>query len=198
MHSPGHAPPRHRAAPAKIALAAGGGLPQTGGVIFEMPLETWVSVATLLGFAVTVVTTVLVANGRTRKDLGTAIGGLDERIDRLDGKVGDLRVELKSDLTRLDGTVDDVRAELKADITRLDGKVDDLRVELKADITRLDGTVDDLRTELKSDITHLDGKVDDLRTELKSDMTRIDDRVFALAIGLKPLLEDARTSGPAA
>jgi hypothetical protein len=43
-----------------------------------------------------------------------------------------------------------------------------------------DRKIDGLRSELKSDIAALDHKID-----------RVDDRVFALAIGIKPLIEQA-------
>ncbi len=69
-------------------------------------------------------------------------------------------------------------------IDRLEAKVDGLRSELTGDI-------DGLRTELKGDIG-------DLRTELKGDIARLDDRVYALAAGLRPLVEQAQGAGPVA
>ncbi len=54
------------------------------------------------------------------------------------------------------------------------------------------------RTELKGDIARLDDKIDSQRTELRGDIARLDDRVYALAVGLRPQMDEARSQGPAA
>ena len=41
-------------------------------------------------------------------------------------------------------------------------------------------------------IVNLDHKIDTLRLEIKNDTQRLDDRVFALAAGMKPLIEQAQ------
>ena len=113
-----------------------------------MTIDTWVSLAALLGAMVTII--------------GTT-----------SGQIRSLRSDVQRDLVRLDGKVDSLRVELKGDIA-------ELRHELKGDLA-------ELRHELKGDLA-------ELRHELKSDVGRLDDRVYALAAGLRPQLEEARSS----
>lgn len=61
--------------------------------------------------------------------------------------------------------------------------------ELAGTRQKLEGDIDGLRIELKADIN-------DLRGELKADIARLDDRVYALAAGLRPVLEQAREPRP--
>ena len=56
-----------------------------------------------------------------------------------------------------------------------------LRREIRAVDTRLSGV------EMR-----LDAKIDGQRSELKADIARLDDRIYALASGLRPLLEQAQ------
>ena len=65
-----------------------------------------------------------------------------------------------------------------------------LHDEIALTRTELKGDMADLRTELKGDIA-------DLRTELKGDIARLDDRVYALAVGLRPQVGEARAQGSA-
>ncbi len=69
-----------------------------------------------------------------------------EDIAHLDGKIKDLRSELKEDIAHL-------RSELKEDIGHL-------RSELREDIGHL-------RSELKEDIGHLEGRIDTMAVELR-------------------------------
>lgn len=72
-------------------------------------------------------------------------------------------------------------------------EIQDLRVDLKADIADCRAETQALRTELKGDIselrTELKADIGELRTEVKADIDRLDDRIYALAIGLRPLVE---------
>lgn len=80
-------------------------------------------------------------------------------------------------------------AAVRSGNSRLHDEMTAMRAELKGDMSRLDGTVAELRTELKADIA-------DVRTELKADLHHLDDRVYALAAGLRPLVEQAKAPGP--
>ncbi len=62
---------------------------------------------------------------------------------------------------------------------------------LKADGNRLEKKVDALDEKVEKKIDALGARLDE-RTD------RLDDRVFALAVGLKPYLEAAHTTDPAA
>lgn len=43
-------------------------------------------------------------------------------------------------------------------------------------------------------VAYLDRKIEGVRAEVKSDFQRLDDRVFALATGMKPLIEKSQTT----
>jgi chromosome segregation ATPase len=111
--------------------------------------------------------------------IGALRSELKSDIGRLDTKIDSLRTELKGELS---GQIGALRTELKSDIATLDTKVDSLRTELKSDIATLDTKIDSLRTELKSDIGTLDTKVDSLRTELKGDIGTLDTKFDSLAV----------------
>jgi len=88
-------------------LAPSEPLTQNEGVI-ALPLETWVSIGTLLGVAVTM----FVAMRSGFSDLRLEINGLRSEMK---DEFKDVRAELK-----------DVRAELKADLAALEGRVTEL------------------------------------------------------------------------
>lgn len=78
-----------------------------------------------------------------------------------------------------------VRIELTAAIVGVRGEVAELRSEVKGDIAGL-------RTELKGDIARLDGRIDRLGGRIdrvEGRIERVDDRLYALATGLRPLIE---------
>lgn len=77
----------------------------------------------------------------------------------------------------------DLRSELKEDIAAVRTELGATRVELKADIAAT-------RTELKADIAAVRTELAATRTELKADIGRLDDRVYALAAGLRPMLDE--------
>lgn len=60
----------------------------------------------------------------------------------------------------------------------------ELRHELSVEVGRLRAEIVDPRAELKQDSLSL-------RAELKGDIERLDNRVYALAAGLRPLVEQA-------
>lgn len=107
-----------------------------------MTIDTWVSLAALVGVLVTLGGLILAQGQSLRADLSGDIAQLDLKVDRfrteLKGDFAELRTELKGDIAGL-------RTELKGDIT-------ELRTELKGDIAGL-------RTELKGDIRLLDDRV---------------------------------------
>ena len=72
------------------------------------------------------------------------------RFDNLEGKIQDVRTELKSEIQDVRNEIQDVRSELKAEIQ-------DVRSELKTEIQ-------DVRTELKSEIQDVRGLIE---TELR-------------------------------
>ena len=92
--------------------------------MIALPLETWVSVGTLISVAIA------------------------------------MRVAMRSGFAELRSEFSEFRSEVKADIRGL-------------------------RTELKADIAALDGRV-----------TELDRRVYALAVGLRPYVEEAPESRP--
>jgi hypothetical protein len=95
--------------------------------------------------------------------------GMIRRGARSDARA--LRTELKSDVAGL-------RTELKGDVAGL-------RTELKGDIARLEGAIEhlDQRT------ARIEENIVEFRSETRADITRLDDRVYALAVGLRPLIE---------
>lgn len=101
---------------------------------FNMSLETWVSLATLVAALLT-------------------LHGMIRRGARND--MGALRTELTGDIAGL-------RTELKGDIARLDQRT-----------------------------SRIEDSLAEFRAESKVDIARLDDRVYALAAGLKPLVERA-------
>jgi len=92
-----------------------------------MSLDTWVSIAALGGFAVTVIATVLVTFRRLRSDMGAMRTELKSDIAEVRTELASVRTELKSDIA-------EVRTELKSDITRLDGRIFVLAAGLKPQI----------------------------------------------------------------
>lgn len=89
--------------------------------------------------------------------------------------------------------------QLRDEIRRLDTKID-------ASIDRLDekfsGRIEKLDEKLTGRIEKLDeklsGRIDRLDEKLSGRIEKLDDRVYALGVGLKPLLDEARQPGPAA
>jgi outer membrane murein-binding lipoprotein Lpp len=123
---------------------------ETGGVT-NVPLETWVSIGSLLGVGLSIVLVMRVMF----KDLGG-------RIDRVE--------------MRLNARIDDVKAELSS-------RIDAVEANLTARINAVESS--------------LTARIDGLSTRVD----KLDDRVYALAVGMKPLLERAgkaasRTTAP--
>jgi len=85
-----------------------------------LTIDTWVSLAALLGAMVTII-------GTTSGQIRSLRSDVQRDLVRLDGKVDSLRVELKGDIAEL-------RHELKGDLA-------ELRHELKSDVGRLDDRV---------------------------------------------------------
>ncbi len=103
---------------------------------------------------------------RTETRLGTAIAGVD-------GKVEALRHELDGKIAGVDGRVEALRHELDAKIAGLDGKVESLRQEMDARFASVDGRVAALDTKVSA----LDAKIDDRVSALDA---KIDDKAAAL------------------
>lgn len=91
---------------------------------------------------------------------------------------------VRGDFKDLRGDFKDLRVEFK-DVR---GEFNDLRVEFKD----LRGEIKDLRVEFNG----LRGEFNDLRKEMKVDLQRLDDKIFALATGLRPLIEQAERTQP--
>jgi chromosome segregation ATPase len=77
------------------------------------------------------------------------------------------------------------RSDARALRTELKSDVAGLRTELKGDIARLEGAIEhlDQRT------ARIEENIVEFRSETRADITRLDDRVYALAVGLRPLIE---------
>ncbi|MDF1603923.1 hypothetical protein [Nocardioides sp. YIM 152315] len=132
-----------------------------------MTIDTWVSLAALLGVLV-------------------ALGGLTI------GQTRSLRSDLKGDVARLEAKVDDHRSESKADIA---GLRDELKADLAETRSELKADLAAVRSELKADLaavrSELKADLAETRSELKAEIGRLDDRVYALAAGLRPRIEGA-------
>ncbi len=103
-----------------------------------------------------------------------AVWQLNSRNERM---IGQLREELKGDISDLKDEIsdlkdsqDNLRTELKDEISDLKDSQDNLRTELKGEISDLKDSQDNLRTELKA------GQ-DNLRTELRGDLRRVENKV---------------------
>lgn len=68
-----------------------------------------------------------------------------------------------------------------------------LRSEFKGDIGRLEGTIAGLDTKIDGVRDQLREELHGVRDELRSDIGRLDDRVYALAVGLRPQVEEAQS-----
>ncbi len=53
-------------------------------------------------------------------------------------------------------------------------------------------------TPLRAGISRIERELGANRTELKGDIAGLDDRVYALGVGLRPRVDEARSAGPAA
>lgn len=80
--------------------------------------------------------------------------------------VGELRVELKTDIAELRADMGELRAELKTDIGELRADMGALRAELKAD-------VGELRAEFKADVAELRAEFKAEMGELRASMYRM-------------------------
>lgn len=97
------------------------------------------------------------------------------------------------------------RNDMKAFRAEFTGDITELRTEVKGDITELRAGTEGSIARLEGAIEHLDQRttrieenIIEFRSEVKADITRLDDRVYALAVGLKPLVEcseQAATAG---
>ncbi|KRA31193.1 MULTISPECIES: hypothetical protein [unclassified Nocardioides] len=132
-----------------------------------LDLDTWISLAVL----VTALTGFHVA---LRRELHTEISGLR-------GEMGGLRTEVRDEMG---GLRTEVRDEMGGLRTEVRDEMGGLRTELRDEMGGL-------RTELRDEMGGLRGEMAVLRVELKADINRLDERVYALASGMRPLLEKA-------
>ncbi len=110
-----------------------------------------------------------------------AVWQLNSRNEKM---IGQLREELKGDISGLKDEIsdlkdsqDNLRTELKGEISDLKDSQDKLRTELKGEISDLKDSQDKLRTELKGEISDLKAGQENLRTELRGDLRRVEDKV---------------------
>jgi hypothetical protein len=109
----------------------------TEGVI-ALPLETWVSLGTLIGFGVTILLAIRGVDASlrseiagVRSDLGSEIAGV--RSD-LRSEIGELRSEMKAEFKELRTEVKADMASLETRISELDRRVYALAVGLRPEI----------------------------------------------------------------
>ena len=103
-----------------------------------------------------------------------AVWQLNSRNEKM---IGQLRDELKGDISDLKDGQDNLRTELKGEISDLKVSQDNLRTELKGEISDLKDGQDNLRTELRGEISEIKAGQENLRTELRGDLRRVEDKV---------------------
>jgi outer membrane murein-binding lipoprotein Lpp len=167
---------------------------ETGGVT-NVPLETWVSIGSLLGVGLSIVLVMRVMF----KDLG---GRIDRVEMRLNARIDDVKAELSS---RIDAVESNLTARINAVESSLTARIDGVESSLTARIdgvessltARIDGVESSLTARIDGVESSLTARIDGLSTRVD----KLDDRVYALAVGMKPLLERAgkaasRTTAP--
>ncbi len=114
-------------------------------------------------------------------DVVIAILAIFGAVWRLDGRIGELRKELKGDIQRLETRIDDVHQRLETRIDRLETRIDRLEVKIDDVDRRLGEKIDEVDRRLGERIDDVDRrlgeKIDDVRLHLETRIDRVDAKV---------------------
>lgn len=99
-----------------------------------MPLETWVSLGTLIGFGVTILLAIRGVDASLRSEIAGVRSEIAGVRSDLGSEIGELRSEMKADFKELRTEVKADMASLETRISELDRRVYALAVGLRPEI----------------------------------------------------------------